>query len=515
MSEKFPKISSTSFYSNEVSVIERSINSNNKTLNRNGKLEEYYEIEKTIDFILKNNYKRIALQFPDSLLNDASTVATLLEKFTKQKIYILADTSFGDCCVDEVAAEHILADLIIHYGRACLTPTRRLPVIYVFGKNSINIDDCVSKFCKYIPNKEDPILIFYDVVYYHSVANIRQLLHSHNYLNCVISDLQVNPNTPRNFKSNSNSNINLTDTNNNNNNRFKYFCGRIFELDEKFAIEKYKIFYIGSEGITLNNLIMTFNRCEIYSYDPETCEMRKEGVQVNRSLAKRFALIEKAKEVSLFGILIGTLSIANSLDILEHIKNILRKAQKEYHIFMMGKINVTKLANFPEIEMFVIIACPETSLLDAKEFMKPIITPFELEIALVKGKEWSSIYTTDFNDILKQKSDSNVARDEENEESDVIMSLFTQSIKRNPKATLPCDLAKDNHNESQSSKELSTTTLPLASQAFLQRHYRGLERQPDFTSSGCLAVEGKIGVAASYEDENSYAVQNRREFEQK
>ena len=25
------------------------------------------------------------------------------------------------CCIDEVAAEHVNADLIIHYGRACLS----------------------------------------------------------------------------------------------------------------------------------------------------------------------------------------------------------------------------------------------------------------------------------------------------------------------------------------------------------------------------------------------------------
>ena len=35
----------------------------------------------------------------------------------KQGAYFL---SFS-CCIDEVAAEHVNADLIIHYGRACLS----------------------------------------------------------------------------------------------------------------------------------------------------------------------------------------------------------------------------------------------------------------------------------------------------------------------------------------------------------------------------------------------------------
>lgn len=64
----------------------------------------------------------------------------------EKEIYVLADTTYGSyaltpsiplrgkkadhscfgdgsrCCVDEVAAQHVDADLIIHYGHACLSP---------------------------------------------------------------------------------------------------------------------------------------------------------------------------------------------------------------------------------------------------------------------------------------------------------------------------------------------------------------------------------------------------------
>lgn len=35
--------------------------------------------------------------------------------------YILADTSYGSCCVDEVAAQHANCDIIVHYGFSCLS----------------------------------------------------------------------------------------------------------------------------------------------------------------------------------------------------------------------------------------------------------------------------------------------------------------------------------------------------------------------------------------------------------
>ena len=72
------------------------------------------------------------------------------------------------------------------------------------------------------------------------------------------------------------------------------------------------------------------------------------------------------------------------MDIINHLRQIIKNAGKKSYTFLIGKINVPKLANFMEIDMFVIVACPENSLIDSKDFFKPIVTPFELEIALVK-----------------------------------------------------------------------------------------------------------------------------------
>lgn len=64
-------------------------------------------------------------------------------------------------------------------------------------------------------------------------------------------------------------------------------------------------------------------------------------------------------------------------------KQIITKAGKKYYTIVVGKLNVPKLANFSEIDIFVLIAGPENSLVESRDYLKPIITPFELEIALV------------------------------------------------------------------------------------------------------------------------------------
>ena len=66
---------------------------------------------------------QIALQFPDELLCwSVSVLASLQQACPDIHFLILADTSYGSCCVDEVAALHAQVDFIVHYGHACLTP---------------------------------------------------------------------------------------------------------------------------------------------------------------------------------------------------------------------------------------------------------------------------------------------------------------------------------------------------------------------------------------------------------
>ncbi|KAG8906945.1 Diphthamide biosynthesis protein 2 [Tulasnella sp. 403] len=96
-----------------------------------GRVEEAYEIDWTVAQLHVGNYQRIALQFPDELLHVSVPIyrAIKAKVGAKQEVYILADTTYGSCCVDEVAAQHVDADVIVHYGHACLSPTSRLPVL--------------------------------------------------------------------------------------------------------------------------------------------------------------------------------------------------------------------------------------------------------------------------------------------------------------------------------------------------------------------------------------------------
>lgn len=178
-------------------------------------------------------------------------------------------------------------------------------------------------------------------------------------------------------------------------------CGRTVVLSQEQLIDDCAIFYIGAESLTLTNIMYSFPRCQFYSYNPETLEARKENVNVNKMLMKRYYLIEKAKDAQIVGILVGTLGVANYLEILNRLKKLIKRAGKKSYVFIVGKINVAKLANFMEIDVFVLIACAENSLLDSSEFYRPVVTPYEMELACNSSREWTGEYPTDFASLLE------------------------------------------------------------------------------------------------------------------
>lgn len=57
---------------------------------------------------------------------------------------------------------------------------------------------------------------------------------------------------------------------------------------------------------------------------------------------------------------------ASYLDIINHLKKLINSSGRKSYTFVMGKLNVAKMANFMEVDCYVLVACPENSLIDSK-----------------------------------------------------------------------------------------------------------------------------------------------------
>lgn len=119
-------------------------------------------------------------------------------------------------------------------------------------------------------------------------------------------------------------------------------------------------------------------------------------------MRRRNFYIEKCKDARTLGIVVGTLTAKGYLDLVKHIQALARHRNIRTYLISVGKVNPAKLANFMEIDCFVLIGCPENNLFTSRDFYKPLLSVYEVEMALNVAwtGELAPNYSMDFRDIL-------------------------------------------------------------------------------------------------------------------
>lgn len=366
-------------------------------------LRDVYEITSTAEKLRADRRKKIALQFPDSMLGDAPWVVESLKSelakpltstgsdngahiegnaYRIERIYILADTSYSSCCVDEIAAEHADADVVVHYGRSCLSPTSRLPVIHVFTKHQLDRHHAIEAFRKDFPDKQSKVVVMADVTYQDHVPELVSRLREQGYEQLLSTSITHDP------------------------------MGRIpnrtilassgDSAPDDLALQEYSIFHISTPPTAL--LLALSSRVKSLHILPTGISTNagatgtttmSSAQTAGRLLGRRYARLLSLASAGIIGILVNTLSVSNYLSSIDNIRKQIAAAGKKSYTVVVGKLNPAKLANFAEVDGWVVIGCWESSLVeDDAGFYRPVITPFELDAALagddkrVWGGDW-------------------------------------------------------------------------------------------------------------------------------
>ncbi|KAJ9606367.1 Diphthamide biosynthesis protein 2 [Cladophialophora chaetospira] len=532
-------------------------------------LHTRYEISRTIEEIRQRRWKRIALQFPDQMLphsarvyqllarglqadvqqpaskdqgttsnGSSETVEVALSKLSIQdaepvRLTILGDTSYGSCCVDEIAAEHVDADAVIHYGRACLSPTARLPVLHIYTTMDLDLGDVVESFQEAFPDPASKVVLTADVPYSAHVQRLLEELQQIGYINLHAASIVHDPSSaiPNRTVPTSVS-------------------------SDASSLSGWSLFHISDPPtsllLTLHSRmasIRIYPTNKIANSSTPSSAINLE-TSTSQLLRRRYALITSLTTVSTWGILINTLSVQNYLSMLSHIQSLISGAGKKSYLFVVGKLSPAKLANFSEIGGWVVIGCWESSLVDSRDFFRPIITPFELEMALMgdESRVWTGEWRADFQRVLedaeKRRADgqqdgknglANVgttdhdgeidmdsASEDEPPEFDLRTGRYVSRTRPMQRSHLAVHSSSAISSSTQSSTALTRKSngalisingiaSPAAEYLAQQRSWRGLgsdfeiKYEEDGAQEGDLIEEGRTGVARGYtigEDES-------------
>ena len=173
------------------------------------------------------------------------------------------------------------------------------------------------------------------------------------------------------------------------------------------SIDNYNFLYVGDDlhSPGLNALQMKFSDKVFYCIDNKG-EIIAASNAV-KSVMNRSGKIEQIRNAQIIGIL-ETL-VKDHRDIVKRLKKLIRSSGKKSYNFFLGKINEAKLANLNSVDVFVYVACSQSSIFQRKNndyIYKKVVSPWEIEVALNPNFEWSLKFETNFRELLKLEEGS-------------------------------------------------------------------------------------------------------------
>lgn len=142
----------------------------------------------------------------------------------------------------------------------------------------------------------------------------------------------------------------------------------VFVADGRFHLEA---FMIANPGI------------RAFRYDPYMGKLfLEEYDHVGMKKSRKDAIL-RAGGARNWGVVLGTLGRQGNPKILERLEKNMKEKGFNYTVILMSEISPQRIALFEDsVDAWIQIACPRLSIDWGDAFVKPVLTPFEAEIAL-------------------------------------------------------------------------------------------------------------------------------------
>ena len=316
-----------------------------------------FEIPKTIQRINNLNATHIALQMPEGLLLYATVLSDVLQRLAPslEQVSILGDVTYGACCVDDLGAQALGCQLLVHYGHSCLVPIQHtvIPCLYVFVEITIDVPHLVECLDLTLSKNETRPFVYLlgTIQFRHSLTEAQQLLIEKGYETNIPQAKPLSPGEVLGCTSP----VLAGD---------KANAVVLFVADGRFHLES---------TLISNPQIPLF-----YRYDPYSKALTDESYDHDKMKSIRYQAIERAKSANVFGILLGTLGRQGNPAILSKIQKQLRSKGKKSFVMLVSEITPAKLALFDnKIDAWIQVACPRLSV-DWGHFLskQPVLNPY-------------------------------------------------------------------------------------------------------------------------------------------
>ena len=359
-----------------------------------------FELDELIQRIKSNDNRLVALQVPEGLKMQALDMMDAIEEETTAKIILAADPCYGACDLVHDKMQRMGVELVAHMGHSQMNidsgmPTQFInvtydgdpaidPVLPILAQHhaiaeqrlaeaqsgqSVDSEEAQERFLDAVgrvaPLTGTKLGLVGSIQHLHLIFDYKERLEAAGF------EVEVPVGGAR-----------LT------------FPGQVLGCNysgDQDDIGHY--LFLGSGDFHPIGLVLHTGKplamLDPYSGDAE--EMSFERIE--RILRQRFGLIMACDNAQTFGILIGEKPGQMRRTLALRMKKILEKHGKKGYLLALEHIG-PELIDFYPVDAFVNTACPRIAIDDSVRYAKPLITPFELEVALGE-KQWETGYQFD------------------------------------------------------------------------------------------------------------------------
>ena len=359
-----------------------------------------FELDDLVEKIKQNDNRLIALQVPEGLKMQALEMMDEIETETSAKVVLAADPCYGACDLVHDKMKMMGVELVAHMGHSQMNIDSGMPTEFIDVKyeGDPKLDPVLGILKSHLSMAKERIASQEDVAslseseaqdrFMDAVGRLAPLTDTKLGLVGSIQHLHLLPDFHERLE--------------------KYgfdvtipiggarlsFPGQVLGCNysgDDPSIGHY--LFLGSGDFHPIGLVLHTGKplAMLDPYSGSAEEMSFERIE--RILRQRFGLIMSSMECNSFGILIGEKPGQMRRTLALRMKRILEKHGKKGYLLALEHIG-PELIDFYPVDAFVNTACPRISIDDSTRYSKPLMTPYELEVALGE-KQWELGYQFD------------------------------------------------------------------------------------------------------------------------
>lgn len=303
-------------------------------------------------------------------------ISDILQTFTDvTHCFVLGDVTYGACCVDDLSAAALSADLLIHFGHSCLVPIdfTAIPCLYIFVEIFIDSNKLLNQIKLNFLREKFSFILAGTIQFSHAIRTVKPELEKLGFrvlvpqakplsagevLGCTAPSVSIGKEYGRLERVNDEENEEVI----------------IFVADGRFHLEA---FMIANPGV------------KAFRYDPYLGKLFLEEYDYVGMKEERRRAIERARGAKNWGIVLGTLGRQGNPRILERLEGKMMEKGLDWTVILMSEISPQRIALFENsLDAWIQIACPRLSIDWGDAFGRPLLTTFEAEIALGDLPGW-------------------------------------------------------------------------------------------------------------------------------